>query len=278
MLFSLKDETVKNVSFLVVDDNQSFRSIVKSTINDQLGSLRVISAVNGLIAKLILQKQTVDIVISDVDMPRLDGFELLSFMRSHPKLKHIPFIMMTPEDSKEFVCNAIEQGVTEYLVKPFTIEKLEDAIRRSWYGAEQRRNGRISNLPSHTLEVSFSDGHTLNASVVNISASGIRYEVQYIDEIRLFSKCSASLSVDISKTRTVSVETLVCDIVRVEAVDFSNSHSRRCYVAVSVNDVESGGNALNDLNRLIDVLTREGTSQSESEFDSVNELAGGPDL
>lgn len=254
---------MKNVSFLIVDDSQSVRSIVKSTVYDQLGSQRILSASNGLAAKLILQKQFVDIIISDLDMPHLDGFELLSFVRSHPKLKSTPFIMMTSEDEKEFVVNAIEKGVNQYLVKPFTTEKLEEAIRRSWHDAEKRRSTRVSDLPPHDLSVQFTDdAPAVTGSINNISVSGVLIEVEYSEEMTLFSNCKINISAKNKQNKTIQVKGLECSVIRVEAHDSSDKSSRRCLVAVSINDEANTDKTLRSLNKLMDSLAEEGIDEA----------------
>ncbi|AEF54692.1 response regulator [Marinomonas posidonica] len=268
---------MKNVSFLIADDSQSVRSVVKSTIYDQLGSQRILSAVNGLTAKFILQKQAVDVVISDLDMPHLDGFQLLSFIRNHPKLKNTPFIMMASEDSKSFVMDAIEKGVTQYLVKPFTPERLEDAIRRAWYGSEQRRNARISNLPAHRFQVSFNSQDAVLGKIKNISSSGMLFEVAYTDQIRLFNKCRVSVSMPTSKAHEITIAELVYDIVRIETTDSVKEGVHVCNVAINLDTSESQPDCVTELARLMDSLTLEGvkTRQVQETQDDLNdELIG----
>lgn len=256
---------MKNVSFLIADDSQSIRSVVKSTIYDQLGSQRILSAVNGLTAKLILQKQAVDVIISDLDMPHLDGFQLLSFVRSHPKLKDTPFIMMTSEDSKEFVVDAIQKGVTQYLVKPFTPERLEEAIRRAWYGSEQRRSARITDLPAHTLEVAFDFEKSQKGVIKNLSKTGILIELPYSEDIKLFSKCRIGFRFSLGKRGSFSVTELVYDVVRIETADHTDPTSTLCHVAINLDEGASQPACLTQLTELIDVLTLEGVKRATLE-------------
>ncbi|WP_394183997.1 response regulator [Marinomonas posidonica] len=267
---------MKNVSFLIADDSQSVRSVVKSTIYDQLGSQRILSAVNGLTAKLILQKQAVDVVISDLDMPHLNGFQLLDFIRSHPKLKDTPFIMMASEDSKSFVVDAIEKGVTQYLVKPFTPERLEDAIRRAWYSSEQRRNARVSDLPPHRFQVSFKFQESVPGKIKNISSSGMLFEVPYTDQISLFDKCRVGFSMPTSKAQDISITELVYDIVRIEAANSTQENLHVCDVAINLDVLESQPNCVNELAKLMDSLTLEGVKNRqvlENSDDPKDEIA-----
>ncbi|BFM48082.1 response regulator [Marinomonas sp. THO17] len=263
---------MKNVSFLIADDSPSIRSVVKSTIYDQLGSQRILSAVNGLTAKLILQKQAVDIIISDLDMPHLDGFQLLSFVRSHSKLKDTPFIMMTSEDSKESVVDAIQKGVTQYLVKPFTSERLEEAIRRAWYGSEQRRSARITDLPPHSLEVSFDLEKSKKGSIKNLSKTGILIELPYSDEIKLFAKCRVAFKFSLGKRGTFKVTELVYNTVRIETADYSTSSNTMCHVAVNLDADASQQESINQLTELMDILTLEGVKHAtvEQELESLD--------
>jgi two-component system chemotaxis response regulator CheY len=255
---------VKNVSFLIVDDLQSVRSIVKSTVYNRLGSQKILSAVNGLAAKMILQKQPVDIIISDLEMPRMDGFELLSFVRSHPKLKNIPFIMMTSEDEKEFVVNAIQKGVSQYVVKPFTTEKLEEAIRRSWHSAEQRRNTRISHLPQHEVSLQFNDSNIRKGHITNISTSGILIELEYNKEMALFASCVVNFTVKFNENKTKKIMGLVCKVIRIEAQNFNDPSSHSCRIAVHVFEGDNTSETLSSLSLMIGALTENGMKDTIS--------------
>ena len=249
---------MKNVSFLIVDEDQSVRSMIKSTVYNQLGSFRILSAVNGLLAKAILQKQSVDIIISGLDVSYIDGFELLAYIKSHPKFQSIPLIMMTSGDEKRIVIDPVQKDVSQYLVKPFTAEKLESAIRRSWYSAEKRRNTRISHLPDHKVSIQFSGSVTTSVTtsgrIINISQSGILIELVHIDEILLFANCIINIGIKFSDNKIKKVKGLVCKVIRMEAQCSNDRSSRVSRIAVHIFDDNNDSATLSSLNRMMDAL------------------------
>ncbi len=118
------------VSVLVVDDQQSMRGICKYILT-QLGFTNIIEAKNGRDALGKLEKQNVDLIISDWNMEDIDGLTLLRVVRKHPKTATMPFIMATGRSDKEQVKEAISSGVNNYIIKPFdaaTMKKRIEAV------------------------------------------------------------------------------------------------------------------------------------------------------
>src|SRR5688572_20142529 len=118
------------VSVLVVDDQQSMRGICKYILT-QLGFTNIIEAKNGRDALGKLEKQNVDLIISDWNMEDIDGLTLLRVVRKHPKTATTPFIMATGRSDKEQVKEAISSGVNNYIIKPFdaaTMKKRIEAV------------------------------------------------------------------------------------------------------------------------------------------------------
>jgi two-component system chemotaxis response regulator CheY len=103
------------------------RRIIKNILH-QLGYSNVAEADDGSAALVILQTQDIDFVISDWNMPNMNGLELLKAMRADDKLQHIPVLLVTAEALKENVVEAVKAGVNGYIVKPFTAETLREKI------------------------------------------------------------------------------------------------------------------------------------------------------
>lgn len=120
---------MKQSVFLVVDDFDSMRKV---TINQlkQLGAEKFLEASNGSEALNILSRQPVTMVLSDWNMPVMDGLELLLAMRADAKLFSLPFLMITAETERAKVMQAIQSGVSELLVKPYTRARLEERLER----------------------------------------------------------------------------------------------------------------------------------------------------
>ena len=119
--------TDPNMPILVVDDFSTMRRIIKNILR-QLGYTNVIEADDGTTALEKLQSNPVDLVILDWNMPKMTGIELLRTMRADPKFKAVPVLMVTAEAQKENVVEAVQAGVNNYIVKPFTAETLKEKV------------------------------------------------------------------------------------------------------------------------------------------------------
>jgi two-component system, chemotaxis family, chemotaxis protein CheY len=115
------------LSVLVVDDQMSIRALVKQALA-VLGVKMVVDAPDGEEALRILKMRQIHLVISDLNMPRMDGLELLKSVRADPSLKQTGFIMLTSRGEVELVKQAIALGVNNYLTKPFAIGLLRKKI------------------------------------------------------------------------------------------------------------------------------------------------------
>ncbi len=118
-----------NMKILVVDDMATMRRIVKNILK-QLGFANVEEAENGQEAIDKLKADTFGFVISDWNMPVMTGIQLLRAIRADDKLKAIPVLMVTAEAQKENVVEAIQAGVSNYIVKPFTAEVLQEKMNK----------------------------------------------------------------------------------------------------------------------------------------------------
>ena len=119
----------KNMKILVVDDFSTMRRIVKNILR-QLNFANILEADDGSTALEVLQREKIDMVVSDWNMPKMTGLELLKAVRADDALKHIPFLMVTAEAQQENIIEAVKSGVSNYIVKPFTAETLSQKINQ----------------------------------------------------------------------------------------------------------------------------------------------------
>jgi len=117
----------KNIRILVVDDYLLTREMVR-TILKSLGFQNTITADNGQMALQILERELIEFVICDWNMPSMSGIELLRALRNLDQYKSTPFLMLTAEAYRENVLEALQAGVSGYVAKPFTSEILENKI------------------------------------------------------------------------------------------------------------------------------------------------------
>jgi two-component system chemotaxis response regulator CheY len=113
--------------FLVVDDFSTMRRIVRSLLKES-GYTDVDEAEDGVVALKKLLASKFDFVVCDINMPNMNGFELLNEVKSNDLLKHIPVLMVTAEARKEDILLAAKSGAAGYIVKPFTKSILDEKI------------------------------------------------------------------------------------------------------------------------------------------------------
>ncbi len=116
-----------SLKFLVVDDFSTMRRIVRNLLKE-LGFTNVDEAEDGAVALGKLREGSFEFVVSDWNMPNMDGLTLLQNVRADPKLKTLPFLMITAEAKKENIIAAAQAGASGYIVKPFTAATLQDKL------------------------------------------------------------------------------------------------------------------------------------------------------
>jgi two-component system chemotaxis response regulator CheY len=114
---------------LVVDDSRAMRSILAKILM-QLG-FEVLQAGDGreAIGVLSSQPEPFQLVLSDWNMPEMDGLQLLKALRANPKFSEVPVVMVTTETRVERMMTALRAGANDYIMKPFTAEMIEDKLR-----------------------------------------------------------------------------------------------------------------------------------------------------
>jgi len=121
--------TDKNLRFLVVDDFSTMRRIIRNLLKD-LGFNNVEEAEDGAMALKKLRDGDFDFVVSDWNMPNMDGLTMLQNVRADDALKDIPVLMVTAEAKKENIIAAAQAGASGYIVKPFTAATLDEKLNK----------------------------------------------------------------------------------------------------------------------------------------------------
>ena len=126
-----------SLKVLVVDDMSTMRRIVKNVLK-QIGFTDMVEAENGQDAlnKLKVGDNGIGFVVSDWNMPVMLGIDLLRAVRADPDLKHLPFLMVTAEAQKDNIIEAVQAGVSNYVVKPFTAEALQGKLEKIFAKAQ----------------------------------------------------------------------------------------------------------------------------------------------
>jgi CheY-like chemotaxis protein len=118
--------TPEGALIMVVEDHVALLRDMSFIL--EVAGFDVVSASDGVEALALMKRQTPDLVLSDIDMPNMDGYELLRQMRTEKKLAAVPCILMSGNDDYEHLMTALELGAADYLPKPFDAYELIDAI------------------------------------------------------------------------------------------------------------------------------------------------------
>ena len=121
--------TPTELKFLIVDDFSTMRRIVRGLLKE-IGYNNADEAEDGSVALNMLKNAKYDFVVSDINMPVMNGFELLSAVKADDSLKHLPVLMVTAEARKEDIVRAAKDGAAGYIVKPFTKATLEEKVQK----------------------------------------------------------------------------------------------------------------------------------------------------
>ncbi len=116
-----------NIKILIIDDMSTMRRIIKNALK-QIGFTNMEEAEDGNAALTKLRAETFNFVVSDWNMPNMTGLDLLKAIRADASLKSIPVLMVTAEAKQENIVEAVQAGVSNYIVKPFTAETLKEKI------------------------------------------------------------------------------------------------------------------------------------------------------
>ncbi|MEK6580723.1 MAG: response regulator [Bdellovibrionota bacterium] len=117
----------QDISIFVIDDVNTMRIQIRDLLRSY-GFKRIVLASNGEEAKQLLETDPCQLVIADWHMSPTDGMELLNYVRGHPEYKHLPYVMLTAETTRDRVLEALKSGVDDFLVKPLTPHQIESRI------------------------------------------------------------------------------------------------------------------------------------------------------
>ncbi len=119
-----------SLTVLTVDDSRTMRDLLKAALSQAgFGVIQAEDGVHGL-EVLHAQDRTPDVIVTDINMPRMDGFGFITAVRANPAARATPILVLTTESDAEKKARARAAGATGWIVKPFSPEKLVDAVRR----------------------------------------------------------------------------------------------------------------------------------------------------
>jgi two-component system, chemotaxis family, chemotaxis protein CheY len=117
-------------SILIVEDSATTRALIKAVI-EEMGDLMTLEAASGFEALKLLPAQEFNLIITDVNMPDINGLELISFIKNNPRYSHIPLIIVSTERSEEDRKRGIALGALAYITKPFRAQELQEVVKKA---------------------------------------------------------------------------------------------------------------------------------------------------
>ena len=116
-------------TILIVEDSSTTRALIRAVI-DELGDFETVEAATGFEALKILPQQQYDLIITDINMPDINGLELINFLRSNVRYSHVPIIIVSTERSEEDKKRGMALGASAYVTKPFKSVELQETIKK----------------------------------------------------------------------------------------------------------------------------------------------------
>ena len=117
-------------TILIVEDSATTRALIRAVI-DEIGEFETVEASSGFEALKMLPQQQYDLIITDINMPDINGLELISFVRNNPRFTHLPIVIVSTERSEEDKKRGMALGATAYVTKPFKSFELQEIIKKT---------------------------------------------------------------------------------------------------------------------------------------------------
>ncbi len=117
-------------TILIVEDSATTRALIRAVV-DELGDIETAEASSGFEALKMLPQQPYDLIITDINMPDINGLELISFVRNNPRYNALPIVIVSTERSEEDRNRGMALGATAYVSKPFKSDELQEIIKKT---------------------------------------------------------------------------------------------------------------------------------------------------
>jgi DNA-binding response OmpR family regulator len=236
---------MKSLKVLVVDDVASMRKFLKFGLEKSFPKILVDEAANGKEAQTKLEQMEYDLVLCDWEMPYVNGDELLSWVRNHPTLCRMPFIMVSSRSDKMSVLKARDRGVDSYMIKPFTVDNLAHKVMLLVDKADRRESERFA---AHgDINLYFRD-QVARGSIIDISMGGLfgEFSRKKNPVPSIFEEVRADIKLEDSQKKADEIQGFVIRLQAAEAfIDAEN-------VKIAVKFLDSSGEGSKKIQQLIE--------------------------
>lgn len=243
---------LENTVALVVDASKTVRRIVAAILQEDLGCKQVIQSESALDAMDIIQSDDVkvDWIFSCWELQGMSGYEFLEKVRKNPSTATIPFVMMTSHDDRESILKALNAGVTDYLIKPFTHERFLEDVQRIFALRFRRKHPRYKARDANPVELVFKDGYAYHGNLMDISVNDLLVRTPLFDKGMTLIYDTADIKISIPGGNV----SLSATLFRMERM---MSHDRRDMIYSAFEIVKIDKTSAARLARFIDGLREE---------------------
>ena len=206
---------MENLKFLIVDDAPSILEIVKYALEKNFPYVEIDEASNGREAKAKLQNKNYDLIICDWQLPDLGGDQLLQWIRTHPTLGGIPFIMLTVKNEESDIKKVLQLGANAYITKPFTIHRLVQKITAITDKIKTTESERF--FSNSTVSFRFRN-HIISGKLIDISQGGLLGIFSIGDSLpKILEKVAVDIEPD-DRPKVIGIDGF---IIRIQAAESS---------------------------------------------------------
>lgn len=182
---------LKEYTILLVEDNVAVQSFISEKLQDDF---MVVTALNGVEAMDILKRQSVDIIVSDMMMPEMDGMELCKKVKSEIELSHVPFIFLTAKNDLDSKINGLKAGAEAYVEKPFSYDYLRTQILTLLNNRRKEREAFSKRpfFPVHNMKMNKADEEFMDKliDIIHANITDDNFSVERLAEILCMSRSS----------------------------------------------------------------------------------------
>ena len=208
-----------NLTVLVIDEAASVKKLIKPVLRKELGFLsdNILEAYDGKKALNILRTTKVDLILSEWNIPEVSGIELLKRVRQDSALSSIPFVMVSSYSDHRYILEAVQEKVTQYIVKPFNAFDFSVKVKQALQSKKGHSSKRAHPTKAgHDLVVLFKKRPITSGKIISINSNGLLARLRLQRGITIYDQLDLKISFQSSGGETVN--TISVEVVKIEQI------------------------------------------------------------
>jgi DNA-binding response OmpR family regulator len=242
-----ENTAMKPIRILIVDRALQMREIMRYALENSFPKIVIDEAASNSEAKSKLENRYYDLIICDWEAQKIQGPELLEWMREVPALNTIPFIMLTSRSDKPHIINALQSGVNSYLIKPFSVVGLIHGVMSVITKLDRREFERF--FSDSPVSLTFQK-NKIKGRLIDISAGGL---LATFKRRGSFANILEKVSIDIEPDSKTNIPSIQGFVVRIEAAEKSADSG---YINIAVKFLKISSDTRNELNNFLSSLKK----------------------